>query len=111
MECGVGGGAGSDHQSDASLASAAPGSATKNRAMGSGSSGNSQMVDTLALGMCKLNFEDTGGCSNTNGKEWDLLYQVSWAQLSFYLHPYKIHCTSTLNSRRHFIQQNLDSCG
>lgn len=61
-----GGGGGSDHQSDASPVSVAPGSATKSRvAAGSAStSGNSQMVDTLAAGMSGLNFEDTGDDEN-----------------------------------------------
>ncbi|KAF7810028.1 regulator of nonsense transcripts 1-like protein [Senna tora] len=65
-ERGGGGGSGSDHQSDASPVSVAPGSATKGRAAGSGSSssGNSQMVDTLAAGMSGLNFEDTGDDEN-----------------------------------------------
>ncbi|KAI5327829.1 hypothetical protein L3X38_027225 [Prunus dulcis] len=60
-----GGGVGSDHQSDASPVSAAPGSATKARAGGSGSSGgNNQVVDVLAGGMSVLNFEDTGDDDN-----------------------------------------------
>lgn len=63
-ERGGGGAAVSDHQSDASPVSAAPGSATKSRATGSGSSGNSQMVDALAAGMSGLNFEDTGDDDN-----------------------------------------------
>lgn len=57
------GGAGSDHQSDASPVSAAPGSATKGRS-GSGGGGSSQMVDSLAAGMSGLNFEDTGDDDN-----------------------------------------------
>ncbi|KAF4362579.1 hypothetical protein F8388_011406 [Cannabis sativa] len=60
----VGGGAagpGSDHQSDASPVSTAPGSATKARAS---SSSNNQVVDALATGMSGLNFEDTGDDDN-----------------------------------------------
>lgn len=49
---------GSDHQSDASPVSAAPGSATKGRGSG-GSSSNQAVVDALAAGMSGLNFEDT----------------------------------------------------
>lgn len=70
----VGGGPGSDHQSDASPVSAAPGGATKARAVGSGSSSsgglnnnsnnhsnsNNQVVEALAAGMGGLNFEETG---------------------------------------------------
>ncbi|TQD73599.1 hypothetical protein C1H46_040880 [Malus baccata] len=60
-----GGGVGSDHQSDASPVSAAPGSATKARAGGSGSNaGNNQGVDVLTAGMSVLNFEDTGDDDN-----------------------------------------------
>ncbi|OIW10868.1 hypothetical protein TanjilG_27814 [Lupinus angustifolius] len=58
---GGGVGAVSDHQSDGSPVSAAPGSATKGR---SGSGGNSQMVDALVLGISGLNFEDTGDDDN-----------------------------------------------
>lgn len=62
---GGGGGPGSDNQSDASPVSVAPGSATKGRASGSGSSSvNNQMVDALAAGMSGLNFEDTGDDDN-----------------------------------------------
>lgn len=66
------GGPGSDHQSDASPVSAAPGSATKGRASGSSSSNNNNnnnnnqvvVVDALAAGMSGLNFEDTGDDDN-----------------------------------------------
>uniref|UniRef100_A0A9I9D6N5 Regulator of nonsense transcripts 1-like protein n=1 Tax=Cucumis melo TaxID=3656 RepID=A0A9I9D6N5_CUCME len=59
-------GGGSDHQSDASPVSAAPGSATKGRSGGgSGNTGgNNQMVDALAAGMSGLTFEDTGDDDN-----------------------------------------------
>lgn len=73
-------GPGSDHQSETSPVSAAPGSATKARAVGSGSSSgggnnnsntnimsnnnnsssNNQVVEALAAGMGGLNFEETG---------------------------------------------------
>jgi regulator of nonsense transcripts 1 len=72
------GGPGSDHQSDASPVSAAPGSIAKARAGGSSSSAggnsnnnitinnnnnsssNNQVVEALAAGMGGLNFEETG---------------------------------------------------
>ena len=59
-------GGGSDHQSDASPVSAAPGSATKGRTGGgSGNSGgNNQMVDALTAGMSGLTFEDAGDDDN-----------------------------------------------
>ena len=73
-------GPGSDHQSETSPVSAAPGSVTKARAVGSGSSSgggnsnsntniisnnnnsssNNQVVEALAAGMGGLNFEETG---------------------------------------------------
>lgn len=59
-----GGGGGSDHQSDASPVSVAPGSATKGGRSGSGGGNSSQMVDALAAGMSGLNFEDTGDDDN-----------------------------------------------
>ncbi|TQD86327.1 hypothetical protein C1H46_028085 [Malus baccata] len=58
-------GGGGDHQPDASPVSAAPGSATKARAGGSGSkAGNNQVVDVPTAGMSVLNFEDTGDDDN-----------------------------------------------
>lgn len=59
-------GGGSDHQSDASPVSAAPGSATKGRTGGGpgNTGGNNQMVDALAAGMSGLTFEDTGDDDN-----------------------------------------------